>query len=60
MSRKPVSVEVIEEGEERYVLLTYANGDVVKRPVEADRKARRRPRRPQTRLKLSGQNTRDE
>ena len=53
MSRKAISIEVVEEGVERFVLLTYANGEVVKRRVEADSKARRRPRRPQTRLKLS-------
>jgi hypothetical protein len=52
MPRKPVSIEVVQEGEERYVLLTFANGDVEKRRVQSDRKARRRPRRPQTRLKL--------
>jgi hypothetical protein len=52
MPRKPVTIEVVEEGGERYVLLSYANGDVEKQRVESDRKARRRPRRPQTRLKL--------
>jgi hypothetical protein len=60
MPRRPISVEVVEEGEDRYVLLTYANGDVVKRRVETDRKARRRPRRPQTRLKLPDPSRRDE
>jgi len=52
MPRKPVSIEIVQEGDERYVLLSYANGNVEKRRVESDRKARRRPRRPQTRLKL--------
>jgi len=52
MPRKPISIEVVEEGEDRHVLLTYANGEVVKQRVETDKKARRRPRRPQTRLKL--------
>ena len=52
MPRKPVNIEIVQEGDERYVLLSYANGDVEKRRVESDRKARRRPRRPQTRLKL--------
>ncbi|HWP16580.1 MAG TPA: hypothetical protein VNM46_13220 [Xanthobacteraceae bacterium] len=47
-----MSIEIVQEGDERYVLLSYANGDVEKRRVESDRKARRRPRRPQTRLKL--------
>jgi hypothetical protein len=52
MARKPVSIEVIQEGNERYVALTYANGDVEKQRVQPERKARRRPRRPQTRLNL--------
>ena len=52
MPRKPVTIEVVEEGDERYVLLTYADGEVLKRSVEAGLKPRRRPRRPQTRLKL--------
>ena len=53
MSRKPVSVEIIEEGDQRYVVLTYANRDVAKRAVQSGLKPRRRPRRPQTRLKLT-------
>jgi hypothetical protein len=52
MARKPVNIEVVEEGGERYVVRTYANGDVEKRRVQTERKARRRPRRPQTRLNL--------
>ena len=59
MSRKPISIEVVEEGGDRHVLLTYANGDVVKRRVETHGKARRRPRRPQTRVKLADTNKRE-
>jgi hypothetical protein len=59
MPRKPISIEIVEEGDERHVLLTYANGRVVKRRVEIDKKARRRPRRPQTRLKLADTNKRE-
>lgn len=59
MPRKPISIEVVEEGEDRHVLLTYANGEVVKQRVETDKKARRRPRRPQTRLKLPDMNKGD-
>jgi hypothetical protein len=51
MPRKPVNIEVIQEGDERSLVLTYANGDVEKRRVQPG-KARRRPRRPQTRLNL--------
>jgi hypothetical protein len=52
MPRKPVTVEVAGEGDDRLVVLTYANGGVVKRKVDADLKPRRRPRRPPTRLNL--------
>jgi hypothetical protein len=52
MARKPTSIEVVQERDERYLVLTYANGDIEKRRVEPERKARRRPRRPQTRLNL--------
>src|SRR4051812_25093463 len=44
MPRKPVSIEVIEEGDERFVVLTYSNNEIVKRRVESERKASRRPR----------------
>jgi hypothetical protein len=52
MARKPVGIEVVEQGGARYVVFTYANGEVAKRRIEPERKARRRPRRPQTRLNL--------
>ena len=51
MPRKPVNIEVVQEGDERSLILTYANGEVEKRRVQPG-KARRRPRRPQTRLNL--------
>ena len=52
MARKPVNIEVVQEGDERYLVLTYASGDVERRRVDPEHKARRRPRRPPTRLKL--------
>jgi hypothetical protein len=52
MARRPTSIEVVQEGVERYVVLTYANGDIEKRRVQPEHKARRRPRRPQARLNL--------
>ena len=52
MARKPVSIEVVQQEGERYVVLTYANGNIERRRVQPERKARRRPRRPQTRLNL--------
>jgi hypothetical protein len=50
MPRKPVRVEVEGEGDARYVVLTYANGDVVRRRVDPCQKPKRRPRRPPTRI----------
>ena len=38
---------VVTKGDQRFVVLTYANGDVVKRKVQSLKPARR-PRRPQT------------
>ena len=52
MRRKPVSAEVVIREDQRFVVLTYANGDVVKRKVQEDLRPARRPRRPQTRLNL--------
>ena len=34
MTRKPVSAKVVTKGDQRFVVLTYANGDVVKRKVQ--------------------------
>jgi hypothetical protein len=53
MVRRPVKAEVVSQGDERFVVLTYANGEVVKRKVEADLKPTRRPRRPPSHLKMS-------
>lgn len=53
MARKLVSVQVVAEGDERYVELIYVNGDVVRRRIGADIEPRRRPRRPPVRITLS-------
>jgi hypothetical protein len=53
MARKPISAEVVSEGDERFVVLTYANGDVVRKHVDRNREPSRKPRRPPPRLKLS-------
>ncbi len=60
MPRKPVSVEAQGEGDARYVVLTYADGDVVKSRVDPDRKPTRRPRRSPTRIKTIRQPSDDE
>jgi hypothetical protein len=52
MPRQPIAAEIVIEGEERYVVLTYPNGDVVRCRVEPALKPKRRPRRPPTRIKM--------
>jgi hypothetical protein len=52
VSRKPISVEVRDEADGRFVILTYANNDVVRERVDPKKKPTRRPRRPPTSLGL--------
>jgi hypothetical protein len=54
MSRKPISVEVKDEADGRFVILTYANGDVVRERVDPKKKPARRPRRPPVKLGFEG------
>jgi hypothetical protein len=54
VSRKPVSVEVRDESDGRFVILTYANGDVAREFVDPKKKPTRKPRRPVTKLGLEG------
>ena len=53
MSKKPISVEVRDEADGRFVILTYANGDVVREFVDPRKKPTRRPHRP--RLKVGSE-----
>ncbi len=48
--RKPVGIEVVEDAEGRFVVSTYADGEVVREAVDTARKALRQPRRPQRKL----------
>ncbi len=52
MPRKPVSVSVKGEGDARHLVLTYGNGDVVRREINLDSKPTRKPRRPVSRVKI--------
>ena len=49
--RKPVSIEVVDEADGRFVVSTYADGTVDREAVDPTKKATRKPRRPQRRLK---------
>jgi hypothetical protein len=41
-----LSVEVIEDGEQRLVVATYADGTVVRTPVDPTGRPRHKPRKP--------------
>ena len=45
----PVSIEVVEEAEGRFVVTTFPDGEVVRRPVDPRAKPRRKPRKPYAR-----------
>jgi hypothetical protein len=49
--KKRVSVEIVQEGDERFVRVTYDDGTVERRPV-ATAKPTRRPFRPHARVKI--------
>jgi hypothetical protein len=44
--RNPQTVEVIEDGDRRYVVLTYSDGSVVRKLVDPNQRAKRKPRKP--------------
>jgi hypothetical protein len=48
-NKRPIAVEVLQEGDERLIVFTYADGEVIRQPVQ-DKKATRRPKRPHQRL----------
>lgn len=49
--RKPTSIEIVEENGGRFVVRTYADGEVVREAVDLNKKPTRRPRMPRQRLK---------
>ena len=52
MARKPVSVEIVEEDDgSRFVVRTFADGSEVREAVDLTKKATRRPRLRQHRIK---------
>jgi hypothetical protein len=50
--RKPIRVEVKDEADGRFVILTYANSEAVRERVDPQKKPTRKPRRPPTKLGL--------
>ena len=51
MARKPISIEIVEENGARFVTRTYADGAEVRAPVDPSKRATRRPRMRQLRVK---------
>ena len=43
---RPESIEVIEEGGERFVEATYADGSIVRKRVDPNKRPKRKPRKP--------------
>jgi len=52
MSRRPLSVEVIEDAAQRYVETIFDDGEVVRTLVDPNRKPTRRPRKPVARARV--------
>jgi hypothetical protein len=44
--RKPETVEVVDDGDRRYVVVTYADGSVMKKLVDPNQRPKRKPRKP--------------
>ena len=53
VKRNPVAIEVIEEAEGRFMIYSYADGEVVRKPI-VRKKPARRPRRPPTKVFSAG------
>jgi hypothetical protein len=46
MARKPVKVEIVQEGEERFLVKTFADGEETREPVVRLKRKPRYPPRP--------------
>ncbi len=53
MNKQPVRVIVLEEGAQRFVETTYANGEVIRTLVDPNKKPTRRPWRPHKRARVT-------
>jgi hypothetical protein len=46
MAKKPVSIEIVQEGDERFILRTFADGETTREPIVKARRKKRYPDRP--------------
>ena len=43
LTKKPVSIEVVQEGDERFLVKTYANGETVRESIVKEPRTKRYP-----------------
>jgi len=46
MAKKPISVEIVQEGDERFILRTFADGETTREPIVKTSRKKRYPDRP--------------
>jgi hypothetical protein len=53
MARRPVNIVFVEEGNQRFVETTYADGKTIRTLIDPHKKPTRRPRIPQKRTRVT-------
>jgi hypothetical protein len=51
---KPRSVKVVQKAGHRFVVVTYAGGEVVSKQIDPNEQPRRKPRKPYARARAPG------
>jgi hypothetical protein len=46
MAKKPISIEVVQEGDERFMIRTFADGETTREPIVKLKRKKRYPDRP--------------
>ena len=46
MAKKPISIEIVQEGDERFILTTFADEETTREPIVKARRKKRFPDRP--------------
>jgi hypothetical protein len=52
MARKPMSIEVIQDGEQRFVETVFDDGEVERSLIDPTKRPKRRPRKPIARARI--------
>jgi hypothetical protein len=45
-NRTPKSIEIIEEGDRRFAVMTYADGTIIRKLIDPNERPKRKPRKP--------------